>query len=74
MDTAEALLIIEQNRQTHDKLDTLAHRFEQHVVEDRAAAALVAKHERYFTTSVRVVKWAVGVAIASGLSWLGLKG
>ena len=69
----EVALIIEQNRQTHARLDKMAASFDKHVEEDRAVGVLVAKHERYLATSVRALKWAGTTAVTAGLAWLGLK-
>lgn len=69
----ETALIIEQNRQTHARLDKMAESFDKHVIEDRAVGVLVAKHERYLATSIRALKWAGGTLATAVLAWLGLK-
>lgn len=69
MDGTAVALIIEQNRQTHRRLDELQAEFRAHVEKDEAVHAVVVKHE----TVYRVGKWVGSTAIAGFLAWLGFK-
>ena len=73
MDTAAVALIIEQNRQTHRRLDDLQAEFRAHVEKDEAVHALVLKHDAAYSTTVKVAKWTGTTAIATFLAWLGFK-
>lgn len=73
MTPGEVSLVIEQNRQTHAKIDALSVGLAAHVKDSQSVIALVEKHERYVQTMAKVAKWAGATAFAAFLGYLGFK-
>lgn len=66
-------LIVEQNRQTHARLDELAQKFEVHVAADAAVHEIVRRHERYVGSTFRVLRWGAVTLVGAIMGYLGLK-
>lgn len=73
MTTAEVLLVIEQNKQTHAKIDALAVGLAEHVKESERVIAIVEKHERYVQNASKVARWTGATAFAALLGYFGFK-
>lgn len=73
MTPGEVTLVIEQNRQTHAKIDALSAGLAVHVKDSAAVIALVEKHERYVQAVSKVAKWTGATAFAALLGYFGFK-